>query len=118
MKLLTEKERSIYCIETQEQPPTLVIETLENGVWIFDWTHFSHAVFHEHSDTLARPKIIILFYAHDVILEGKNLKFMVTALARMEISKIREYPEKYDSLAEGHDVYIHKVEIEERPRGW
>ncbi len=111
MKLLTEQEIFIRGLEIKEHPPTLVLETTNNGTWIFDWNlHFSHTIFNQDVET---PRIVIFFNTHKITWEGINLQSMIDPLAKKGISKIREAPEEYHPIGE-ENIYIHQIKIEER----
>lgn len=91
----------------------LRVESEEGGIFLLPYRHlaFCHTLTSEGGDQLS-----IVFATHAVILKGRRLRALLSALQKETVQWIRTIPARYEALQgpEGAAIFSIKVETEIR----
>jgi hypothetical protein len=98
------------CWQREAPCPSLRIEVSPNESHVFPYQHLVTASLTsaEQSETLR-----LLFSAHDVELQGRNLRTLLLALQDFAVKWIRAIPERYHTLEPGESGVVSTICIRE-----
>ena len=98
------------CWQREAPCPCLRIETSPNESHLFPYQHLVTASLtrREQGETLR-----LLFFSHDVALQGRNLRTLLLALQDFAVKWLRTMPERYEGLETGDSGVITGIKVEE-----
>ena len=99
-------EKNLTCWRTASGPQCLRVETASE-IHLFPYGYFQRATFSRNGN---KDFLRIQFQNQLVVVKGKSLESLCTALEKLAVERIRTRPEKYEVLAK-HEGIIEEIEI-------